>query len=236
MSDSAILSRAYRLADQVLALSSEPSVRVISPSFIYFNVEWDLLTFFVPRRLEELARAVAAAGGVQQSLQALRHFPNDVDVQKAGCHALANMSLEGEAFVREKETGFHPSFYAECVADDVVANGGLELMLAAIARFPDDAELQDSACRAIGSLAANGEKISAFCPRERNSATLPHASTHKHSHADGLCRQVATAGGMRVVLEAMKKHKESDLVQECGCWAIVSMSENCTRVFGMISL
>ena len=45
--------------------------------------------------VEELARVVAAAGGVQSSMAAMKEFPEDVAVQKNGCHALANMAVEG---------------------------------------------------------------------------------------------------------------------------------------------
>jgi hypothetical protein len=44
---------------------------------------------------EELARAVSAAGGVKASLAAMKEFPDDVAVQKNGCHAVANMAVEG---------------------------------------------------------------------------------------------------------------------------------------------
>ena len=39
----------------------------------------------------------------------------------------------------------------------MIANGGLPLILSAMKKYDDDSEMQDSACRAIGSLAACGK-------------------------------------------------------------------------------
>lgn len=43
---------------------------------------------------------------------------------------------------------------------------------------------------------------------------------------DDVCRQVGKEGSIKAVMDAMKAHKESDGVQECGCWALVSLSED----------
>lgn len=46
---------------------------------------------------------------------------------------------------------------AESVAIDVLSNGGLSIILSAMKKYSDDVEMQDSACRAVGSLAACGK-------------------------------------------------------------------------------
>ena len=55
--------------------------------------------------------------------------------------------------------------------------------------------------------------------------------------SDEVCRQVGQAGCIAAVMDAMKAHKESVGVQECGCWALVSLSEDCElsdRIFELV--
>ena len=146
-----------------------------------------------------------------------------------------------------------PSFdniaYTQRGADAVTDSGGLAAIVAAMRALPNEEDLQESACSALGSMAASEEAKMQRAIVDTCAPAAIVAAMRAHSGAEELqanaCRAlraiaycsscesaVVDAGGIRAIVAAMLEHSSSpDLLEEaCGALANISAADGAGRL------
>jgi len=150
---------------------------------------------------------IAELGGVDAVLLAMEDFPDVLPVQEQGCHILAN--LANEYCIQEGDLG-------RC----------LLAILSAMEVHTGSVKLQESGCRAVGSLEISNEQMlvpcggirtilramkdhpGAACLQREACGTLNSMITNHKGHADNTCVQIAALGGGHLILEAVRIHQD----------------------------
>ena len=132
--------------------------------------------------------AVVAKGGIRAVVRAMQAHASSVGVQKQGCRALAN--LPGCSALGTMSTLQHH------IAAAVAAEGGIEVLVAAMGAHSSSAAVQEAGCKALRFLS--------------------------HTNA----ADVAAKGGIEAAVRAMEVHSSDAGVQEQACCALNNFAED----------
>jgi hypothetical protein len=142
------------------------------------------LSAIVQQQGDKSLVCLAADGGIVVVLQAMHVLPDSIKAQVAGCSILANPAINDQRVVR-------------------VTAGCRQLVLAAMARFGDDEQVQGFACLALANLAY------------KNDTNL---------------YEIAEGGGVAMVIQAMKRYPDAPQVQAAACWALAAFASKDAKI------
>ncbi|GLD97418.1 hypothetical protein PINS_up006102 [Pythium insidiosum] len=147
---------------------------------------------------------LSSLGGTEVLMQAVALLPDDEDAQLAALSILAHPSV-GRA---DAVVGVPPESH--------------RLVLSAMRRFPLNERLQGLGALALSNLSLRlGTSGMHFIP-----SLLKHRSTHSGKQTtEESMREIVAKGGVEQVLEAMKRFRDTALVQAAGCWLLAIISQ-----------
>ena len=124
-------------------------------------------------------RKVGEKGGIALILNAMEVHADDETVNLHSCMTLTNLTHNS----LENRSRFHEL-------------NGVEILIAAMKRFGNNAKYQRQACWATLTL----------------------------SGSDDICKKFVTSGGDSALINAMLQHRSDSGVQQFGCWALGNMA------------
>eukprot|EP00698_Gefionella_okellyi_P016822 TRINITY_DN4846_c0_g1_i2.p1 TRINITY_DN4846_c0_g1~~TRINITY_DN4846_c0_g1_i2.p1 ORF type:complete len:1048 (+),score=278.43 TRINITY_DN4846_c0_g1_i2:180-3323(+) len=171
----------------------------------------------------ENALVVHKAGGIELICQALRDHANVEEVQSAGCAALQRAAL------------------LDVNKTAIERNGGIELLFHAMRTYPSNTDLQARACGTLWNMAVSevykvqvadgGVALVVAAMRahkhdvrvqQNGCGALFHMSAGSTDNKTAILK----AGGLQVLTIAMSEHASTQGLQELGCWALASLTNN----------
>lgn len=142
--------------------------------------------------------AIAHAGGIARLVEAMGSFPGCREVQEWGVGALRYLAVDIGGNRREISDGGEVQLTMRGINKRMIAKvGGIEAVVKAMLKFPDDAELQEHGCGALCNL----------------------ITTTQESKV-----RAARAGCIRAATTAMKLYPEDGELQSLGCALLRSLA------------
>jgi len=145
--------------------------------------------------------AIANAGGIEVIVSAMRTHKANVGVQEAACKAVGNLAVNDANVV--------------AIADA----GGIEVIVSAMRTHEANVGVQVGACGALGKLAVR--------PHSRHWVSLQRRLwiCGCRNHTNDPVVQVAKAGGIDPIVNAMRRHPEIRIVQETACDVLILLTQ-----------
>eukprot|EP01065_Artemidia_motanka_P018106 TRINITY_DN21442_c0_g2_i2.p1 TRINITY_DN21442_c0_g2~~TRINITY_DN21442_c0_g2_i2.p1 ORF type:complete len:1335 (+),score=496.47 TRINITY_DN21442_c0_g2_i2:229-4233(+) len=203
-----------------------------------------------------LTHEITAKGGVAVCLAAMRTLTTSLRVQLAACSALSGLAfnntqgqdeilhlggvqtvisaMRGSDRPKMLESGclvLGTLSWHDGIKGEVAVQGGIEVILDAMRRFPEHCALQKNGCRAISQLAYNSEAnrdrmcdhggvevvFTAMRAHPNNDKLLLHAVvalTYISWRSEAVVRMMARAGGAQVADEVIQNFRENDKLRK----------------------
>lgn len=169
---------------------------------------------------------VAALGGINAIMKAMRRFPREAELQLCACRALCNISSTAENQLALVDAGA-----ATWLLDNVMES------------FAGISELQQEAIATLANLAAHANNLEVLVKKEIILKVVQTMSNHRNavgvqmkgcsvitnlaSHQSPVKSSVMTAGGGGAVVMAMISHSKNPLMQVKGLQALRNLSAHC---------
>jgi hypothetical protein len=166
---------------------------------------------------------IAAVGGIDSILVAMRTHQQDVKVSSEACAALCSIAIRPDNQIK------------------IAAAGGIDRILAAMRSLKTEIKVQRYACAALSNLAENSDNQAMIAAAGGIGCIIAAMHCHKddsklQSNACGALSnlavhddneaKIAAAGGIQCIIAAMQSHRHDSKVQIKTCWVLSNLAEN----------
>lgn len=171
---------------------------------------------------EDLVTNISKCGGVPAIVDGMQRFPACEGLQEGGCCCLALLTTGGaddNKVSPDYEKGRHAESSVMLRGQSrrlIVRQGGMELLLGAMRRFPRNAMLQTFACLAVGQVASS-EMHAKEVASEKGAAVLLLQALRRHAK-DPLVARYACAGLRQLASHSLQT--KTSIAEEGGVVAL----------------
>jgi hypothetical protein len=194
---------------------------------------------------------LVSAGGIKAIVAVMKKHLDNAIIQKSGCWALRNIAAIAAADETMWEVLRKITANADKTKRKVVAEGGIEAVVAAMNAHTRVADVQENGCAALGNIAMlseeNMEKVAEKGGIEAVVAAMEEHLNNAEAHLikinavvqESGCRalgniaataktkqEVAKKGGIKAVVAAMNAYLNNAFVQEQGYYALWNIAFN----------